>query len=138
MEFEYINLILLLAVFTFQLLIKMPIVYALMGSCIFYFGVLSPIDPIVLVHRMSSGELQKFTFLALPLYVLAAELMNNGKITEEIFNFVKVLFGHVIGSLGHVNIVASMIFAGMSGSITADTAGLGAVEIPAMVEAGYD
>lgn len=70
--------------------------------------------------------------------MLAAELMNEAKITDRIFSFAKSLVGHIPGGLGHVNIVASMIFAGMSGSGLADTSGLGKVEIKAMKDEGYD
>ena len=64
--------------------------------------------------------------------------MNEAKITDRIFTFAKSLVGHIPGGLGHVNVVASMIFAGMSGSGLADTSGLGKVEIKAMKDDGYD
>lgn len=79
-----------------------------------------------------------FVLLAVPFFMLAAELMNESNITEDIFDFAKALVGRIPGGLGHVNVVASMIFAGMSGSGLADTAGLGKVEIKAMKDANYD
>ncbi len=82
--------------------------------------------------------LDNFPVLAVPFFLLAGKLMNVGGITDRIFSFVNCLVGYVRGGLGHVNVVASMIFAGMSGSATADAAGLGVVEIRAMNEAGYD
>ncbi len=82
--------------------------------------------------------LDNFPVLAVPFFLLAGKLMNVGGITDRIFNFVNCLVGYVRGGLGHVNVVASMIFAGMSGSATADAAGLGVVEIRAMNKAGYD
>ncbi len=82
--------------------------------------------------------LDNFPVLAVPFFLLAGKLMNVGGITDRIFNFVNCLVGYVRGGLGHVNVVASMIFAGMSGSATADAAGLGVVEIRAMNRAGYD
>ena len=82
-------------------------------------------------------QVLKFILLAIPLFVLAGELMNTSGITTRIFNFAHACFGHIRGGLGHVNVVGSMIFAGMSGSATADAAGLGRIEIKAMVEAGY-
>ncbi len=79
-----------------------------------------------------------YVLLAVPFFMLAAELMNEAKITDRIFSFAKSLVGHIPGGLGHVNIMASIIFAGMSGSGLADTSGLGKVEIKAMKDEGYD
>jgi tripartite ATP-independent transporter DctM subunit len=117
--------------------IRIPVVFSLMMASIVYVIFLGDIPLTLLSHRMS-GSLQSFPLLALPLYILAAEIMNQSKISQQIFNFAKLALGHISGALGHVNVVVSMIFAGMSGSITADTAGLGSVEIPAMIDAGYD
>jgi tripartite ATP-independent transporter DctM subunit len=79
-----------------------------------------------------------FPILAVPFFVLAANIMNTGGVTSRIFGFANCLVGHVRGGLGHVNVLASMIFAGMSGTAVADAAGLGTLEIKAMREAGYD
>jgi len=79
-----------------------------------------------------------FTLLAIPFFILAGNLMNTGGITNRIFQFANSLIGHVKGGLGHVNVLASLIFSGMSGSAVADAAGLGLIEIKAMDDAGYD
>ena len=79
-----------------------------------------------------------FTLLAIPFFILAGNLMNYGGITMRVFDFARALVGHVRGGLGHVNVVASMIFSGMSGAAVADAAGLGVVEMKAMTENGYD
>jgi tripartite ATP-independent transporter DctM subunit len=79
-----------------------------------------------------------YVLLAVPFFMLAAELMNESKITDRIFNFARALVGHIPGGLGHVNVAASMIFAGMSGSGLADTSGLGKIEIKAMIDNDYD
>ncbi len=79
-----------------------------------------------------------FTLLAIPFFILAGNLMNYGGITLRVFDFARALVGHVRGGLGHVNVVASMIFSGMSGAAVADAAGLGLVEMKAMTENGYD
>jgi tripartite ATP-independent transporter DctM subunit len=79
-----------------------------------------------------------FPILAVPFFVLAANIMNAGGVTSRIFGFANCLVGHVRGGLGHVNVLASMIFAGMSGTAVADAAGLGTLEIRAMRDAGYD
>ncbi len=78
------------------------------------------------------------TMLAIPFFILAGNLMNTGGITDRIFNFAKACCGHWPGGLGQVNIVSSLIFSGMSGSAVADAAGLGAIEIKAMEDAGFD
>jgi len=83
------------------------------------------------------SSLQNFTMLAIPLFMLAGALMNAGRITDRIFAFAKLLVGRIAGGLGHVNIVASLIFAGMSGSVLADVAGLGRMEYKAMRDEGY-
>ncbi|MCL4141227.1 UNVERIFIED_CONTAM: hypothetical protein GTU68_039713, partial [Idotea baltica] len=82
--------------------------------------------------------LDNFTFLAIPLFMAAGMTMNVGKITDRIFNFANVLVGRIPGGLGHVNVFASLIFAGMSGSVLADVAGLGSMEVKAMREKKYD
>ena len=79
-----------------------------------------------------------FTLLAIPFFILAGNLMNTGGITIRIFRFALALVGHLRGGLGHVNVVASMIFSGMSGAAVADAAGLGLVEMEAMTKGGYD
>jgi len=84
------------------------------------------------------AQATSYPLLAIPFFILAGTLMNTGGITDRVFRFAKCLVGHLHGGLGHVNVVASMLFAGMSGSAVADAAGLGKVEIKAMIDAGYD
>ena len=81
--------------------------------------------------------LASYDFLALPFYFLAGDLMNRGGITLRLLTFSRALIGHISGGLSHVNIVASMIFSGVSGSAVADTSAIGSVMIPAMKEDGY-
>lgn len=88
-------------------------------------------------QRMVDG-LNSFPMLAVPLFVLAAEILNSAGITKHLFGFARALVGHVTGGLGHVNVLASLFFSGMSGSAMADAGGLGKMEIEAMREAGYD
>ncbi|OOF65602.1 TRAP transporter large permease subunit [Rodentibacter sp. Ppn85] len=83
-------------------------------------------------------SLNSFPLLAVPFYILTGILMNTGGITERIFTFAKALLGHYTGGMGHVNIGASLLFSGMSGSALADAGGLGQLEIKAMRDAGYD
>jgi TRAP-type C4-dicarboxylate transport system permease large subunit len=82
--------------------------------------------------------IDSFPLLAVPFFILAGNLMNVGGITTRIYNFALALVGWAKGGLGHVNIVGSVVFAGMSGTAVADAAGLGTIEIKAMREHGYD
>jgi len=88
--------------------------------------------PLKMMHGVNN-----FPLLAVPFFILAANIMNKGSVTPRIFNFANSLVGHLRGGLGHVNVLASMIFAGMSGTAVADAAGLGALEIRAMQDQGY-
>ena len=88
-------------------------------------------------HKMNSS-LTNFLLLSIPLFILAAKLMNGSSITKRIFDFANVTVGWLPGGLGHTNIFASLLFAGMSGTAVSDAAGLGQIEIKAMVDAGYD
>ena len=93
--------------------------------------------PLDLMPRLMTDSLDEFALLAVPFFVLAGNLMNASGVTQRIFNFARALFGWLRGGLAHVNVGASMIFAGMSGSALADLAGLGALEIRAMRENDY-
>jgi len=106
-------------------------------ASMFYLAFLSDVPLLIQGQRMIK-TLESFPILAVPLYILAANLMNQSKITDRLFDFAKHLVGFIPGGLGHVNVLASMIFAGMSGSALADAAGLGRIEIKAMLEDGYD
>lgn len=91
----------------------------------------------ILIQQTVSG-VNSFTSLAIPLFLLAGQLMNGSDITNRIFNFCQSCVGSLRGGLGHVNILCSVIFAGMSGTAAADAAGLGTMEIKAMTDAGFD
>ena len=91
----------------------------------------------MVVQRLTEGA-NTFTLLAVPGFILAGNLMNSGEVTDRIFDFCGKLVGHITGGLGHANILASVVFAGMSGAAIADAGGLGAIELKAMHDAGYD
>lgn len=93
--------------------------------------------PLAVVAQQMFNGINAFTLLALPFFFLAGNLMNVGGISERLIQMSMALVGHLRGGLGQVNIVVSMIFAGLSGSSTADTAGVGSVLIPAMLKRGY-
>lgn len=84
------------------------------------------------------GGLNTFTLLAVPMFLLAGKLMNSSGTTDRLFDFAKKLVGWLPGGLAHVNIVSSIIFAGMSGTAVSDASGLGVIEIRAMNKAGFD
>ncbi len=91
----------------------------------------------IVAQRMLYG-INNFTLIAVPFFIFAAQLMNTGGITRRLFRFANILVGHLPGGLGQVNIIASVIFAGMSGAAVSDAAGLGTIEMEAMLGAGYD
>lgn len=112
-----------------------PVAIAL-GLSSFAYIVIAGLPDVLLIHRMIGG-IDSFPLLAVPFFILAGYLMNSGGITTRIFAFARACFGWLPGGLGHVNIGASVIFAGMSGTAVADAGGLGSIEIKAMRDAGY-
>ncbi|MEO7055551.1 MAG: TRAP transporter large permease [Caldimonas sp.] len=113
-----------------------PVAVAMAGASLAYIAISGDEPPFVVIHRMING-IDSFPLLAVPFFILAGNLMNNAGITTRIFNFALALVGWMKGGLGHVNVLASVIFAGMSGTAIADAAGLGTIEIKAMKEHGY-
>jgi len=113
-----------------------PVAIAMAGAALLYILLSGDLPPFVVVHRMISG-IDSFPLLAVPFFILAGNLMNNAGITTRIYNFALALVGWLRGGLGHVNVIASMIFAGMSGTAIAEAAGLGTIEIKAMKDQGY-
>jgi TRAP-type C4-dicarboxylate transport system permease large subunit len=114
-----------------------PVAIAMAGSALVYILLTGDLPPFVVVHRMISG-IDSFPLLAVPFFIMAGNLMNNAGITNRIYDFALALVGWLKGGLGHVNIIGSVIFAGMSGTAIADAAGLGTIEIKAMKDKGYD
>ena len=124
-------------IFLFLMSGGIPVAIAMAGSALIYLYWNGGTPPFVVIHRMISG-LDSFPLLAVPFFILAGNLMNNAGITNRIYNYALALVGWLKGGLGHVNVVGSVIFAGMSGTAIADAAGLGTVEIKAMKDHGYD
>ena len=113
-----------------------PVAIAMAGSSLLYILWTGNLPPFVVIHRMVSG-IDSFPLLAVPFFILAGNLMNNAGITNRIYNYALALVGWMKGGLGHVNVVGSVVFAGMSGTAIADAAGLGTIEIKAMTDHGY-
>ncbi len=124
------------SLFLFFTIAGVPIAVAMSGASLIYVIISGNLPPFVVVHRMISG-VDSFPLLAVPFFILAGNLMNNAGITNRIFEIATSLVGWLRGGLGHVNVVASIIFSGMSGTAIADAAGLGTVEIKAMKDQGY-
>src|SRR6478672_2523599 len=114
----------------------LPVAIAMAGASLVYVMWTGMVPDYVVIHRMVGG-LDSFPLLAVPFFILAGNLMNSAGITNRIYNFALALVGWMRGGLGHVNIIGSVIFAGMSGTAIADAAGLGTIEIKAMQDHGY-
>ena len=123
-------------IFLVMLILGVPIAFSLGFSSLFYLfanGI-----PLTVIAQKFYAGMDSFTLLCIPGFMLAGALMNGGGITKRILNFCNSFLGHFRGSLALVNIVASMVFAGISGTAIADVCSLGSMLIPAMVEDGYD
>ena len=123
-------------VFLFLMTGGIPVAIAMAGASLLYILGSGNLPAFAVVHRMIGG-IDSFPLLAVPFFILAGNLMNNAGITNRIYNFALALVGWLKGGLGHVNVVGSVIFAGMSGTAIADAAGLGTIEIKAMKDHGY-
>src|SRR5712671_3519012 len=114
----------------------LPVAMAMAVASLVYVMYSGTIPDFVVIHRMYGG-VDSFPLLAVPFFIWAGNLMNSAGITNRIYNFALALVGWLKGGLGHVNILGSVIFAGMSGTAIADAAGLGTIEIKAMKDHGY-
>ena len=123
-------------IFVAVLLAGVPVFIALAGSSFIYTHFIAGLPDFVILHRMAGG-IDSFPLLAVPFFILAGNLMNSAGITNRIYDFAVALAGWMRGGLAHVNIIGSVIFAGMSGTAIADAAGLGTIEIKAMKDHGY-
>ncbi len=129
--------LLLIIIFIALMVLGVPISFVI-GMVAFIGVLLIPdLSGIVVFMKMFTG-LDSFVLLAVPLFILAANIMNHGSISKRLIDFCNALVGHIRGGLAHSNILVSMIFAGVSGSSQADTAGVGKILIPQMEENGYD
>lgn len=136
------NLALLVFIICFILifLIRIPIAPGMLMASLFYFAIAQgpAADLSMAASQFLTNMNSKFVLIAVPLFVFMAEVMNSGKVTDMIFRFANAMVGRKRGALGHVNVVASIIFSGMTGSALADASGLGMMEIKAMNDHGYE
>lgn len=128
-----IPIIVLVLAFVF----KMPIGYGMMCATILYFLIAGQ-DIGLVASNVLNSMYTNYIIMAAPLFVFTANVMNSGKVTDTIFKFANGLVGRFKGGTGHVNVIASLIFSGMTGSAIADASGLGIMEIEQMRKEGYD
>ncbi|OZI66679.1 TRAP transporter large permease [Bordetella genomosp. 11] len=126
----------LICTFLLMMIIGVPVAVSMAGASLLYLLVSGDVPDVVVAQRMIAG-VESFPLLAVPFFILAGNLMNIAGITGRIYNFAVALVGWMRGGLGHVNIIGSVVFAGMSGTAIADAAGLGTIEIKAMKDHGY-
>ncbi len=126
------------AVLVCLIMLGLPIAVSMALTSVIFFVVLGEADVLLMVPARMYSSTTGFTLLAIPFFILVGHLMNTGGMTQRIFRLAQCMVGHIKGGLGHVNVVNSMIFAGISGSAIADAAGIGMVELEAMVNAGFD
>ena len=124
-------------VFGLLVVLRVPVAFALGLACLPIFALDDRLTPVLILGEMTKAY-NSFLLLAVPFFVLAANVMNSAGITERLMDVTRCLVGQFRGGLAHVNVVVSMIFAGISGSSTADAAGEGSIIIPAMRKQGYD
>ncbi len=119
------------------MIVRVPVAFALGLACVPVFFIDDRLTPFLLLNEMLKSY-NSFLLLSIPFFMLAANLMNAAGITDKLINLSRALVGWLPGGLGHVSVVVSMLFAGISGSSTAEAAGVGGVLIPAMKKQGYD
>ncbi|OWW18160.1 TRAP transporter large permease subunit [Noviherbaspirillum denitrificans] len=115
----------------------MPIAFALLASGVALMLLMGLFDAQILAQNLISGA-DNYPLLAVPFFILAGELMNEGGLSQKIIDIAKAMIGHIRGGLGYVTVIAAIILGSLSGSAVADTAALAAIVLPMMRQAGYD
>ena len=126
-----------LIIFVLIFLLRMPISLGMIAAGGVYF-LINGSDMGSVANHVMNTYYSNYVIIAVPLFIFTANVMNSGRVTEMVFKFASGLSGGRRGALGHVNVIASLIFSGMTGSAIADASGLGKMEIDAMRKAGYD
>ncbi len=126
----------LFPVFLGLVFLRVPVAFALGLACVPVFILEDRLTPFLLMNEMYKSY-NSFVLLAVPFFLLAANLMNAAGITDRLIQLSRALVGHLPGGLGHINVLVSMLFAGISGSSTADAAGIGSLLIPQMKKQGF-
>jgi tripartite ATP-independent transporter DctM subunit len=126
----------LFSVFGVLVFLRVPVAFALGLACVPVFLIEDRLTPFLLMNEMFKSY-NAFVLLAVPFFLMAANIMNSAGITDRLVRLSKAMVGHLPGGLGHINVVVSMLFAGISGSSTADAAGIGSLLIPQMKKQGF-
>jgi len=125
-------------ILTFVLIfLGVPIAFALGLGSLFYMWNVEGLPVMIFAQRMLRGA-DSYTLMAIPMFILAGSILNKGGITHRVIALTQTLIGHITGGLALMNVLVSMIFAGISGSANADAAGIGKILIPAMINEGYE
>lgn len=131
-------ILLIMLVFLLALFSGMPVAFAMLLAAEFYFLILQPDLVLTVIAQRNVGMVgQSFTLLAIPLFLLAGQLLNDAGMTQRLVAFAQAVVGHIRGGVGHAVIMANVVMGGMSGSAVADAAGIGSMMIPAMERSGY-
>ena len=129
--------LLMFGVFAVLIVARIPVSFALGLACLPVLLIDDRLNPVILISEMWKSY-NSFILLSVPFFVLSANLMNAARITDRLVTLARATVGHLPGGLGQINVVVSMLFAGVSGSSTAEAAGIGSLLIPAMKKQGYD
>ncbi|RPF54244.1 TRAP transporter large permease [Aquisalibacillus elongatus] len=130
-------LLITIILFIITFIIRIPVAIGMILTSIFYFNAKGQ-DISLVADTILSNLMSTYVILVVPLFIFTAAVMNTGLVTDKIFSFANALVGRYKGGMGHVNVVASCVFSGMSGSAVADASGLGKMEIESMRRQGYD
>ncbi|WP_252105987.1 MULTISPECIES: TRAP transporter large permease [unclassified Halomonas] len=127
----------MLAVFLIHVLLGLPLFLSLLVTALMGFLFVDPSMIMRMMPQQFFGGIDVFSLMAIPLFILAGNLMNASGLTERLMGFARLIVGHLRGGMGHVNVVSSVFFAGVNGSAVADTSALGSLLVPAMEKEGY-
>jgi tripartite ATP-independent transporter DctM subunit len=132
-----IPLLIFIAGFAAILIFRVPIAFGMLATSVFYF-VAAGINPSMMAEKVVTNLFSAFIIIAVPLFVFTAKVMNTSKVSDMVYGFAHSMVGKVRGGLGHVNVIGSLIFSGMTGSAVADASGVGILEVTQMRKHGYD
>ena len=127
----------MLGVFLAHVLLGLPLFISLLVTALVGFMFVDPAMIARMMPQQFFGGINVFSLMAIPLFILAGNLMNASGLTERLMGFARLIVGHLRGGMGHVNVVSSVFFAGVNGSAVADTSALGSLLVPAMEKEGY-
>ena len=137
MDSNTIAMIILFAIFVIFMILRVPVTFSMLGACVITAFYLGPKYVSSIFLRFGDG-VQSFSFLAIPFFIFAGDIMAEGGISDRLVEVANVMVGRFRGGLAYVNVIASTFFGGISGSPTADVSSLGPIEIGMMTRNGYD